>query len=1089
MAHFFIDRPIFAWVIAILIMLFGVLAINTLPISQYPNIAPPEVTITAVYPGASAKTIQDTVVQVIEQKLKGIDNLNYIYSTSDSSGQGSITLSFNAGTDPDIAQVQVQNKLQLATPLLPEMVQRQGVTVAKSTRNFLMVVGFYSEDGSMGEYDIADYVSSFIQDPISRVPGVGDMSVFGSQYAMRVWVDVPMLEKYQVTVADIASAITSQNAQIPGGQIGGAPAVPGQPINFTVIAQNRLQTVDQFNEILVKVRPDGSKVLLKDVAWMELSGENILARARYNRMAASGLGLKLASGANALDTAAAVKAEVEKLSQFFPKGLKVMYPYDTSPFVRISIQEVVKTLIEAIILVFLVMYIFLQDFRATIIPTIAVPVVLLGTFGTLAAFGFSINTLTMFAMVLAIGLLVDDAIVVVENVERVMREDRLGPRAAARKSMSQITGALVGIALVLSAVFLPMAFFGGSVGVIYRQFSVTIVSSMILSVVVAMVLTPALCAQMLKPHQHVKTHEYKPGLAGFVSNVLYLLVGKWLDKFFAWFNRMFESAVNRYFHRVRKILRRPFKYIVMYVLVIGAMGLAFVRLPTAFLPDEDQGVLFAMVQLEPGATFDRSLEVVATVEDYFLKSETEAVDSLMCIVGFSFAGNGQNNGMCFIKMKDWAERDRADLRVPAVAGRSMAQFSSVKNANIYIFMPPAVMELGTANGFDFELLDRANLGHDRLMEIRNELLAKAWQSPVLSAVRPNGLNDAPQYQLDFDLAKAAAQGVDLNLLNSTVTSLWGSYYVNDFLDRGRTKKVFVQADAKYRTKPEDFSSIHIRNNEGKMVPFSSFTTGHWTMGSPRLERYNGVPSIEILGQAAPGRSSGEAMLEMERIFDTLPPGVDYAWTSLSYQEKLSGSQAPMLYALSLLVVFLCLAALYESWAIPFSVMLIIPLGVIGALGGAMGRGLSNDVYFQVGLLTIIGLSAKNAILIVEFAKELEEEGMDLIQATLQASKMRLRPILMTSFAFILGVLPLALSKGAGSGSQNAIGTGVMCGMITATFLGIYLIPLSFVMISRIFHVKVHRLDEGDDENHPRPPDAPSSGDKQYERFSAAGEGI
>lgn len=1129
MAHFFIDRPIFAWVIAILIMLFGVLAINTLPVAQYPNIAPPEVSITAVYPGANAKTIEDTVVQVIEQKLKGIDNLNYMYSTSDSSGRGEITLSFTAGTDPDIAQVQVQNKLQLATPLLPEMVQRQGVTVMKSTRNFLMVVGFYSEDGSMTEYDIADYVSSFIQDPLSRVPGVGDMFVFGSQYAMRVWIDVPMLEKYQVTVSDIAAAIQSQNAQIPGGQIGGAPAIPGQPINFTVVAMNRLQNVEQFENIMVKVQPDGSKVLLKDVARMELSGENITARVRYNRMASSGLGLKMASGANALDTAAAVKAEVEKLSQFFPKGLKVMYPYDTSPFVKISIQEVVKTLIEAIILVFLVMYLFLQDFRATIIPTIAVPVVLLGTFGTLAACGFSINTLTMFAMVLAIGLLVDDAIVVVENVERVMREDRLGPRAAARKSMSQITGALVGIALVLSAVFLPMAFFGGSVGVIYRQFSVTIVSAMILSVVVAMVLTPALCAQMLQRHDpnHARVHD------PFVKLMLSLLLGVlwwrygagmlnaalgigefWLQlggvavicavvtwligpvikalsrvcgRFFNWFNGMFGRQETHYFHAVRKILRRPLRYIIMYCGVIAVMAFFFFRLPTAFLPDEDQGVLFAMIQLEPGATFDRSLEVVAKVEDHFLTNEPDAVDSLMCVVGFSFAGNGQNNGLCFIKMKDWEERTSDDLRVGPVAARSMRVFSQEKNANIYIFMPPAVMELGTASGFDFELLDRANLGHDRLIEIRNELLMKAWQSPMLTSVRPNGLNDTPQYQLDFDLAKAAAQGVNLSELNSTITSLWGSYYVNDFLDRGRTKKVYVQAEAQYRSKPEDFEGIRIRNNKGKMVPFSSFTSGHWVMGSPRLERYNGVPSIEILGEAAPGRSSGEAMLEMERIFDTLPPGVDYAWTSLSYQEKLSGSQAPMLYALSLLVVFLCLAALYESWAIPFSVMLIVPLGVIGALGGAMLRGLSNDVYFQVGLLTIIGLSAKNAILIVEFAKELEEEGMDLIQATLQASKMRLRPILMTSFAFILGVLPLAISKGAGSGSQNAIGTGVMCGMITATFLGIYLIPLSFVMISRIFHVKVHRLDEHDDDT--SPPDAPSDEVKQYERFSAAGEGI
>lgn len=1069
MAHFFIDRPIFAWVIAILIMLSGVLAIETLPVSQYPNIAPPEVTITAVYPGASAKTIEDTVVQVIEQQLKGIDNLMYMYSTSDSSGRGEITLAFESGTDPDIAQVQVQNKLQLATPLLPEMVQRQGVQVMKSTRNFLLVVGFYSEDGGMNEYDIADYVSSYIQDPLSRVSGVGDMSIFGSQYAMRAWVDVPMLEKYQITVSDIISAIENQNAQVPGGQIGGAPALPDQSINFTVIAQTRLRTVEQFNEIMVKAQPDGSTVLLKDVARLELSAENLTSRARYNGMPCSGLGIKLASGANALATADAVKAEMVKLSEFFPKGLKVTYPYDTSPFVRISIEEVVKTLIEAIVLVFLVMYLFLQNFRATLIPTIAVPVVLLGTFGTLAFFGFSINTLTMFAMVLAIGLLVDDAIVVVENVERVMREERLGPRAAARKSMTQITGALVGIALVLSAVFIPMAFFGGSVGVIYRQFSITIVSSMVLSVVVALVLTPALCAQMLKPHDP----SHKVSQHGF----------------FGWFNRMFERSVNKYFQQVRKVLRRPMRLVIIYVIFVAAMGYFFLRLPTAFLPEEDQGIIMAQIQLESGATFSRSIEVMEKVETYFLKDESKAVDSLMCVVGFSFAGNGQNNGMCFIKMRDWEERDSEELRVPAVAARAMRYFSTINNANIYAFAPPAVMELGTASGFDFELLDRANLGHDRFMEIRNQLLGEARANPNLAAVRPNGLDDTPQYQLDFDLTKAAAQSVNLAELNNTISSLWGSYYVNDFLDRGRTKKVLLQAEAEYRSEAEDFQKIHLRNSQGQMVPLSSFTTGYWTMGSPRLERYNGVPSIEILGEAAPGKSSGQAMQSMEELVKKLPLGVDYAWTGLSYQEQLSGNQAPMLYAISLLVVFLCLAALYESWAIPLSVMLIVPLGVIGALAGAMARDLSNDVYFQVGLLTIIGLSAKNAILIVEFAKELEEEGMDLIQATLQASKMRLRPILMTSFAFILGVLPLATSTGAGSGSQNAIGTGVMCGMISATFLGIYFIPLSFVLVSRIFKVKVRHV--GDDDDTPEPPDSPkpTDGGKEYERFSAAGEGI
>ena len=1134
MAHFFIDRPIFAWVIAILIMLAGLLAINTLPVAQYPNIAPPEIAITAVYPGASAKTIEDTVVQVIEQKMKGLDNLNYMYSESDSSGRGVVTLSFTAGTNSDIAQVQVLNKLQLATPLLPEVVQRQGVQVSKSTRNFLLVVGFYSEDGSMNEYDIADYISSYIQDPISRVPGVGDMMQFGSQYAMRIWVNVPMLEKYNLTIADISAAIRGQNAQVPGGQIGGAPSRSDQMINFTVVAQSRLQTAEQFENILLKVQPDGSRVLLKDVASLNLGGENITAVVRYNRMPASGLGLKLASGANALEAADAVKAEVEKLSAYFPKGLKVMYPYDTTPFVKISIQEVVKTLCEAIVLVFLVMYLFLQDFRATIIPTIAVPVVLLGTFGTLAAFGFSINTLTMFAMVLAIGLLVDDAIVVVENVERVMREDRLGPRAATRKSMSQITGALVGIALVLSAVFVPMAFFGGSTGVIYRQFSITIVAAMILSVVVAMVLTPALCASMLKRHEpgHERGHDgfvklalcavfvgvwvlhgaqmvcpafgiapehytwaVLAGCAVLVALVLWAvnplirLLSRLFGAFFVWFNGMFGRQENHYSHAVRKILRRPLKYILMYGLCVAIMGYFFMRLPTAFLPDEDQGLMFIQVQMEPGATFARSSEIVHTIEDHFLNGEKEAVNSLMCITGFSFAGNGQNNGMCFVRMRDWALRNRDDLRVPAVAGRAMQRFSQLKNANVYAFAPPAVMELGQASGFDFELLDRANLGHERLMAIRNELLMKANQDKRLMAVRPNGLNDTPQFQLEFDIAKAVAQGVDINDMNNTISGLWASSYVNDFLDRGRTKKVILQASAEFRSRTEDFNAIKLRNREGNMVPLSSFATGKWITGAPRLERYNGVPAMEILGQAAPGLSSGQAMQAMEEIFATLPLGVDFAWTGLSFQEKLSGSQAPALYAISLLVVFLCLAALYESWAIPFSVMLIVPLGVIGALGGAMMRGLSNDVYFQVGLLTIIGLSAKNAILIVEFAKELEEEGMDLIQATLQASKMRLRPILMTSFAFILGVLPLVVSTGAGSGSQNAIGTGVMAGMISATFLGIYYIPLAFVVISRVFKVEVHKIgDDDEDDGQAATPVKPKS-TEDYERFSAAGEGI
>ncbi len=1066
MAHFFIDRPIFAWVIAILIMMAGALAIRTLPVAQYPNIAPPEISVTSVYPGASAKTLEDTVTQVIEQKMKGLDNLNYMYSTSDSTGQSVVTLSFIAGTNPDIAQVQVQNKLQLAMPLLPQAVQKQGVTVAKATKNNLLVIGFYSSDGSMTEADISDYVASSIQDPISRVLGVGDITLFGAQYAMRVWVNLPMIEKYKVTITDISNAIQAQNAQIPGGQLGGAPAVSGQSINFTVVAQTRLQSVDQFSNVLLKVNPDGSAVRLKDVARLELAGESFNSKARYNGQVASGLALKLATGANALDTADRVKAQIEQLSAFFPHGLKVAYPYDTTPFVRISIHEVYKTLFEAIVLVFLVMYLFLQNFRATLIPTIAVPVVLLGTFGALAAFGFSINTLTMFAMVLAIGLLVDDAIVVVENVERVMREDGLGPREAARKSMSQITGALVGIAMVLSAVFIPMAFFGGSTGVIYRQFSITIVSAMVLSVIVALVLTPALCATMLKPHK--PGHEHNQ------------------HGFFGWFNRWFEARTNGYQSKVGKILGKPLRYVLIYALCVAGMGYFFLRLPTAFLPDEDQGILFAQATLDAGASFERTVDVIKAMENHFLNNEKEAVDSLICVAGFSYAGNGQNNAMCFVRMRDWEKRSRKDLRVPAVAARAMAAFSQIKGARAYAFAPPAVIELGNASGFDFELMDRANLGHDALMAARNQLLGKAMTDHRLTGVRPNGQEDTPQYQLDIDLVKAAAQRLSISEVNTAVSALWGSSYADDFLDRGRTKKVFIQADAPYRMQPEDFNRIYVRNTDGNMVPFSTFAGGHWGQGSPRLERYQGVSSIEILGQAAPGLSSGQAMDIMEEYAGQLPAGVGYTWTGLSFQERQSGAQAPALYAISLIVVFLCLAALYESWSIPFSVMLIVPLGVVGALGAAMMRGLNNDVYFQVGLLTIIGLSAKNAILIVEFAKELEEEGMDLIHATLEAVRMRLRPILMTSFAFILGVLPLAISSGAGSGSQNAIGTGVMGGMISATFLGIFFIPLSFVLVSRIFKVQAHK-----GPGHTPPPPSPTVSEekKVIPAHPSIGEGI
>ncbi len=1033
MARFFIDRPIFAWVIAILIMMAGSLALYSLPIAQYPNIAPPEISVTSVYPGASAKTLEDTVTQVIEQKMKGIDNLNYMYSTSDATGQSVVTLSFKAGTNVDIAQVQVQNKLQLAMPLLPQDVQRQGITVAKATKNYLIIVAFVDESGAMSGSDISDYIASNIQDPISRVDGVGDISLFGAQYAMRIWCDPAKFEQYGLNPSDVAAAVQAQNAQVAGGQIGGQPAMPGQQISITVNAATRFTTVDQFKNILLRINPDGSALYLKDVARIDLDAESFSSQARYNGKASSALAIKLATGANALATADRVKDQVATLSKFFPAGLKAVYPYDTSPFVRISIHEVFKTLGEAIVLVFLVMYLFLQDFRATLIPTIAVPVVLLGTFGVMAAAGFSINTLTMFGMVLAIGLLVDDAIVVVENVERVMHEEHLPPKEAAKKSMDQITGALVGIAMVLSAVFIPMAFFGGSTGVIYRQFSITIVASMALSVLVAMVLSPALCATMLKPHK-TKTQ-----------------MG-----FFGGFNRWFDRTATRYQETVHFMVKKPLRYIILYLGIVGIMAFLFLRLPTAFLPDEDQGMLFVMVQLPPGATFERTTEVLKKVEHHFLVDEKEAVAGMISVTGYSYSGNGQNSGMCFVRLKDWEERNKASLRVPALQARAMAKFSKISEGMVFAFAPPAVMELGNATGFDFEIIDRNNNGHEALMQARQQILAAARARPELKNVRPNGLPDVEQYTLDIDLAKAGAYSVPLSDINSTIAAYWGSMYINDFMDKGRTKKVYLQADRPFRMQAEDFKRYYVRNSKGDMVPFSAFLSGHSAYGSPRLERYNGLSSIEILGEPVTGHSSGEAMSVMEELADKLPQGFDYAWTGLSYQERMSGSQAPALYAISLAVVFLCLAALYESWSIPFSVMLVVPLGVIGALGGAFLRGLNNDVYFQVGLLTIIGLSAKNAILIVEFAKELAESGQDIIDATVHAVRLRLRPIIMTSLAFILGVLPLAISHGAGSGSQNAIGTGVMAGMLSATCLGIFYTPIFFVVISKVFKVKLER---------------------------------
>ncbi|UMY44363.1 efflux RND transporter permease subunit [Salmonella enterica] len=1033
MANFFIRRPIFAWVLAIILMMAGALAIMQLPVAQYPTIAPPAVSISATYPGADAQTVQDTVTQVIEQNMNGIDNLMYMSSTSDSAGSVTITLTFQSGTDPDIAQVQVQNKLQLATPLLPQEVQQQGISVEKSSSSFLMVAGFVSDNPNTTQDDISDYVASNIKDSISRLNGVGDVQLFGAQYAMRIWLDANLLNKYQLTPVDVINQLKVQNDQIAAGQLGGTPALPGQQLNASIIAQTRLKDPEEFGKVTLRVNTDGSVVHLKDVARIELGGENYNVVARINGKPASGLGIKLATGANALDTATAIKAKLAELQPFFPQGMKVVYPYDTTPFVKISIHEVVKTLFEAIILVFLVMYLFLQNIRATLIPTIAVPVVLLGTFAVLAAFGYSINTLTMFGMVLAIGLLVDDAIVVVENVERVMMEDNLSPREATEKSMSQIQGALVGIAMVLSAVFIPMAFFGGSTGAIYRQFSITIVSAMALSVLVALILTPALCATLLKPVS-AEHHEKKSG-------------------FFGWFNTRFDHSVNHYTNSVSGIVRNTGRYLIIYLLIVVGMAVLFLRLPTSFLPEEDQGVFLTMIQLPSGATQERTQKVLDQVTHYYLNNEKANVESVFTVNGFSFSGQGQNSGMAFVSLKPWEERNGEENSVEAVIARATRAFSQIRDGLVFPFNMPAIVELGTATGFDFELIDQGGLGHDALTKARNQLLGMVAKHPdLLVRVRPNGLEDTPQFKLDVDQEKAQALGVSLSDINETISAALGGYYVNDFIDRGRVKKVYVQADAQFRMLPGDINNLYVRSANGEMVPFSTFRSARWIYGSPRLERYNGMPSMELLGEAAPGRSTGEAMSLMENLASQLPNGIGYDWTGMSYQERLSGNQAPALYAISLIVVFLCLAALYESWSIPFSVMLVVPLGVVGALLAASLRGLNNDVYFQVGLLTTIGLSAKNAILIVEFAKDLmEKEGRGLIEATLEASRMRLRPILMTSLAFILGVMPLVISRGAGSGAQNAVGTGVMGGMLTATLLAIFFVPVFFVVVKRRFN--------------------------------------
>ena len=1048
MAQFFIHRPIFAWVIALVIMLAGILTLTKMPIAQYPTIAPPTVTISATYPGASAQTVENTVTQIIEQQMNGLDGLRYISSNSAGNGQASIQLNFEQGVDPDIAQVQVQNKLQSATALLPEDVQRQGVKVTKSGASFLQVVAFYSPDGSLSGSDIKDYVNSNISEPLSRVAGVGEVQVFGGSYAMRVWLDPAKLTSYQLTPNDVATALRAQNAQVAVGQLGGAPSVDGQVLNATVNAQSLLQTPEQFREIFLKNTAGGAQVLLKDVARVELGSDNYQFDSKFNGKAAGGVAIKLATGSNALDTAQAVETRLEELRKNYPSGMKDQLAFDTTPFIKLSIESVVHTLVEAVVLVFIVMFLFLQNWRATIIPTLAVPVVVLGTFAVINIFGFSINTLTMFAMVLAIGLLVDDAIVVVENVERVMAEEHSDPVTATEHSMQQISGALIGITSVLSAVFVPMAFFGGTTGVIYRQFSITLVTAMVLSLLVALTFTPALCATLLKQHDPNKEE----------SNNIFA-------RFFRWFNKTFDRMANGYQNGVNRMLHHKIFSGILYAAIIGVLVLFFVKLPSSFLPEEDQGVVMTLVQLPPNATLDRTGKVIDTMSDYFLNKEKDSVESIFTVAGFSFTGVGQNAGLAFVKLKDWSDRTTPETQIGNIIQRGMALNMIVKDAS-YI-MPlqlPAMPELGVTAGFNLQLKDASGQGHDKLVAARNAVLGMAAQDKRLMGVRPNGQEDTPQYQINIDQAQAGAMGVSIADINSTMSIAWGGSYINDFVDRGRVKKVYVQGDAASRMMPEDLNKWYVRNNKGEMVPFSAFASGEWTYGSPRLERYNGVSSMNIQGTPATGVSSGDAMIAMEEIVGKLPSmgleGFDYEWTGLSLEERDSGAQAPFLYALSLLIVFLCLAALYESWSIPFSVLLVVPLGVVGAILltylGMVIKGdpnLSNNIYFQVAIIAVIGLSAKNAILIVEFAKELQEKGEDLLEATLHAAKMRLRPIIMTTLAFGFGVLPLALASGAGAGSQHSVGYGVLGGVISSTLLGIFFIPVFFVWIRSVFKYK------------------------------------
>ncbi len=1063
MSRFFIDRPIFAWVMAILVMLIGIISVINLPIEQYPRIAPPTISVSASYPGANAQTVENSVIQIIEQRMKGLDGLMYMSSSSSSNGSASVTLTFENGTDSDTAQVQVQNKLQAAMSSLPESVQRQGVNVNKSSSSFLMVQAFISEDGTMDRADIADYINSNVVDSISRVEGVGEVQVFGSTYAMRVWLDPSRLRSYNMVPSDVVNAIRAQNAQVSAGQLGQAPAdTDQQVINATVTVQSYLQTPEEFQNILLKTDTSGAQVRLGDVADVEIGSADYSVVSLYNGQEAAALGISLAGGANALETREAVGARMAELEKNFPAGLTSVVPYDTTPFVRLSIEQVVMTLIEAIVLVFIVMFIFLQNWRATIIPTLAVPVVLLGTFAVLYVAGFSINVLTMFAMVLSIGLLVDDAIVVVENVERILEEDpHISIKDATIQSMGEISKIVIGIALILSAVFVPMAFFGGSTGVIYRQFSITLITAMVLSAIVALVFTPALCVTLLKRGKsHEKGNEEKQ------------------KGFFGWFNRSFFKLSHSYEGFVGKSFRFKWLYLIGYAAIIGVMVVVFLRIPGSFLPEEDQGIMFTLVQLPAGSTLDETQEVLDKVSNYYTTQEADNIASVFTIAGFSFAGQGQNMGLAFVRLSDWEARSGDENTAQAVAGRAMGYFfTQLNEAQVFAIVPPAITELGNASGFDLMIQDNGNLGHDGLLEARNMLLGMAAQNDQVAGVRPNGQEDSPQLKVNINQEQAAAYGLSLGNINSVISTAWGSSYVNDFIDRGRIKRVFVQGEASSRTNPDDIGKWYVRNEMGDMISFNAFSTSEWQSGSPRLTRYNSLPSMNIQGSAAPGLSTGEAMSSMEAMIEKLPEGVGYEWTGMSLEEQKSGAQAPMLYALSILVVFLCLAALYESWSIPFSVLLVIPLGVLGAVIFTWLRGFANDIYLQVGLLTVVGLSAKNAILIIEFAKEHQEEGYSLKEAVMTAARQRLRPIIMTSLAFGLGVVPLFLASGPGSGSQNAIGTSVVGGVVTATLLGIFFIPMFYIWIRSVFP---HKYDNNKPNNggstpggsNPNNPDSP-----------------